>query len=67
VALKQQLEVEAVSSWYETEPVGIIDQPGFLNLALVATTSLDPPELLKLVKRIEEQMDGGPPTGGDRD
>jgi len=61
VALKQQVEVEAVSFWYETEPVGIIDQPGFLNLALVATTSLDPPELLKLVKRIEEQI-GRRPT-----
>lgn len=60
-ALKQQLEVEAVSSWYETEPVGNIDQPGFLNLALVATTSLDPPELLGLAKRIEEQI-GRRPT-----
>ncbi|MDQ2743127.1 MAG: 2-amino-4-hydroxy-6-hydroxymethyldihydropteridine diphosphokinase [Chloroflexota bacterium] len=60
-ALQQQLEVEAVSSWYETEPVGIIHQPGFLNLALAATTRLDPPELLKLVKRIEEQI-GRRPT-----
>ncbi len=60
-ALKQHLEVEAVSSWYETEPVGITDQPGFLNLALAAATRLDPPELLGLAKRIEEQI-GRRPT-----
>jgi len=60
-ALQQQLEVEAVSSWYETEPVGVTDQPGFLNLAVAATTKLDPPELLRLAKRIEEQM-GRRPT-----
>ncbi len=55
-ALKEHLEVEAVSSWYQTEPVGVTDQPGFLNLALAATASLDPPELLRLAKRIEEQI-----------
>jgi len=60
-ALKQHLELEAVSSWYETEPVGVVDQPGFLNLAVAATTSLDPSELLRLAKRIEEQI-GRRPT-----
>jgi len=61
VALKEHLEVEAVSSWYETEPVGVTDQPGFLNLAVAATTSLDPSELLRLAKHIEEQI-GRKPT-----
>ena len=59
--LKRHLEVEAVSSWYKTAPAGIIDQPSFLNLALVAVTGLDPPELLRLAKRIEVHI-GRRPT-----
>ena len=37
------VEVEAVSSLYETEPVGeILDQPDFLNAAVRISTGLDP-------------------------
>jgi 2-amino-4-hydroxy-6-hydroxymethyldihydropteridine diphosphokinase len=46
--------VEAVSSLYETEPVGeILDQPDFLNAALRIRTELGPEELLDLCKAIE--------------
>jgi 2-amino-4-hydroxy-6-hydroxymethyldihydropteridine diphosphokinase len=46
--------VEAVSSLYETEPVGeILDQPDFLNAAVRIRTSLEPEELLDVCKAIE--------------
>src|SRR5919204_6483402 len=59
--------VEAVSSIYETEPVGeILDQPDFLNAAVRITTSLEPEELLDLCKAIEAEHGrafGGPRHG----
>jgi 2-amino-4-hydroxy-6-hydroxymethyldihydropteridine diphosphokinase len=46
--------VEAVSSLYETEPVGeITDQPDFLNGAVRISTELEPEELLDQCKAIE--------------
>ena len=40
----------------ETEPVGIRDQPQFLNQVLEVETSLEPRLLLDTVKRIERQL-----------
>src|SRR2546430_16471560 len=61
------VQVEAVSSLYETEPVGeILDQPDFLNAALRVRTGLEPEALLDLCKAIElEQgrMFGAPRHG----
>jgi 2-amino-4-hydroxy-6-hydroxymethyldihydropteridine diphosphokinase len=61
------VEVEAVSSAYETEPVGeILDQPDFLNAAVRVRTELEPEELLQLCKAIEVElgrMFGGPRHG----
>jgi 2-amino-4-hydroxy-6-hydroxymethyldihydropteridine diphosphokinase len=46
--------VEAVSSAYETEPVGeILDQPDFLNAAARVRTALEPEALLDVCKAIE--------------
>lgn len=46
--------VEAVSSLYETEPVGeVLDQPDFLNAVARVRTSLGPEDLLRLCKEIE--------------
>jgi 2-amino-4-hydroxy-6-hydroxymethyldihydropteridine diphosphokinase len=48
--------VDAVSSMYETEPVGeILDQPDFLNAAIRIRTELDPEALLDLCKAIEAE------------
>jgi 2-amino-4-hydroxy-6-hydroxymethyldihydropteridine diphosphokinase len=48
------VKVDAVSSLYETEPVGeILDQPDFLNAAARIETELSPEELLDLCKAIE--------------
>lgn len=45
--------VEAVSSLYETPPWGVVEQPAFLNAALVGVTALSARDLLALAKRIE--------------
>jgi 2-amino-4-hydroxy-6-hydroxymethyldihydropteridine diphosphokinase len=48
--------VEAVSSLYETEPVGeILDQPDFLNAAVRVETELEPEQLLDVCKAIEAE------------
>ena len=48
------MTVEALSSLYETEPVGeVLDQPDFLNAAARVRTALEPEELLDACKRIE--------------
>ena len=48
------VEVEAVSSTYETEPVGeVLDQADFLNAAIRIRTALEPEALLDLCKEIE--------------
>jgi 2-amino-4-hydroxy-6-hydroxymethyldihydropteridine diphosphokinase len=51
------IEVEAVSSAYETEPVGeVLDQPDFLNAAIRIRTSLEPEQLLEVCKAIEVEQ-----------
>ncbi len=48
------VEVEAVSSAYETEPVGeVLDQPDFLNAAIRIRTGLEPEALLDVCKEVE--------------
>ncbi len=54
--LSHEMKVEAVSSVYETEPVGYTQQPHFLNAACRVCTGLGPRELLGLVKQIEVAM-----------
>jgi 2-amino-4-hydroxy-6-hydroxymethyldihydropteridine diphosphokinase len=51
------VDVEAVSSAYETEPVGeILDQPDFLNAAVRIRTELEPEALLDVCKAIEVEQ-----------
>lgn len=53
---RRGVEVEAVSSAYETAPVGdVLDQPDFLNAAIRIRTELEPAELLALCKKIEAE------------
>jgi 2-amino-4-hydroxy-6-hydroxymethyldihydropteridine diphosphokinase len=50
------VDVEAISSTYETEPVGeVLDQPDFLNAAIRIRTDLEPEALLDLCKEIEAE------------
>ena len=60
--LSQRLKVEQVSSTYDTEPVGNIDQPRFLNLVCQVYTRLAPKDLLTLAKGIELKLGRAPGT-----
>ncbi len=48
--------LKGVSSVYETEPVGLKEQPDFLNLVAHLGTSLTPSRLFRETKRIEREM-----------
>ena len=54
--LSQILRIEKVSSVYDTEPVGNVNQPRFLNLVCQADTSITPKALLTLAKGIEMKL-----------
>jgi 2-amino-4-hydroxy-6-hydroxymethyldihydropteridine diphosphokinase len=48
--------VVKTSYMYETVPMYVTDQPKFLNCVLKVTTTLDPYELLKVLKDIEKDL-----------
>jgi 2-amino-4-hydroxy-6-hydroxymethyldihydropteridine diphosphokinase len=48
--------VERCSSLYETAPVGLVDQPYFLNMVVVVRTELKPLELLELLLQVEQTL-----------
>ena len=54
--MSQRLRIEKISSIYDTEPIGNINQPRFLNLACQVYTRLAPMELLALAKGIESKL-----------
>ena len=54
-ALRQLGSVDAVSSFYETAPVGMVDQPDFLNAVVALRTALTPQELMTALLSIEKQ------------
>ena len=54
--LGDTLQIELVSSIYETEPVGYVEQPMFLNAVCRGQTELGPLQLLSLVKGIEASL-----------
>jgi 2-amino-4-hydroxy-6-hydroxymethyldihydropteridine diphosphokinase len=51
-----RIEVVAVSSLRETDPVGYLDQPPFLNGAAELRTELEPHELLDALLAVERQL-----------
>ena len=62
-------EVRAVSTFRDTEPVGITDQPRFLNGAAELETSLSARELLAALLEVERRLGrdrSGVPRGGPR-
>jgi 2-amino-4-hydroxy-6-hydroxymethyldihydropteridine diphosphokinase len=54
--LSERMRMGKVSSIYDTEPLGNINQPRFLNLACEVFTHLTPEGLLALSKGIERKM-----------
>src|SRR5437660_12750506 len=59
--LREMMEISAISSIYETEPVGYLEQARFLNMVCSGKTGLSAQELLKRVKEIEKSL-GRQPT-----
>ena len=56
LAVEDGVEVAAVSRFRETDPVGVVEQPRFLNAAAALDTSLPPRELLDVLLRIERTL-----------
>lgn len=54
--LHDVMEIDKVSSTYETEPVGYLEQPRFLNIAVAGTTWLAPQAFLQRAKEIEAAL-----------
>lgn len=54
-ALQQLGSVDAVSPFYETAPVGMLEQPDFLNAVIELRTALAPNELMTALLVIEQQ------------
>lgn len=50
------IRIEAISSLYETEPAGYIDQPDFINCVVKIETGYNPYQLLDAVHNIENSM-----------
>jgi 2-amino-4-hydroxy-6-hydroxymethyldihydropteridine diphosphokinase len=55
-ALESLGEIMAVSSFYETEPVEVTQQPWFINCAVALKTDKMPRQLLSAILRIERDM-----------
>jgi 2-amino-4-hydroxy-6-hydroxymethyldihydropteridine diphosphokinase len=56
LAAEPGIEVVAVSSFRETEPVGYVDQPAFLNGACAVETDLSPRDLLDRLLAVERVL-----------
>lgn len=56
LAVHPQIRVLSSSSFYETEPVGLKDQPWFINVAVAIETDLTPHALMSVCLAVEQQL-----------
>ena len=66
VAAEPGVELRGVSAFRETEPVGYLDQPRFVNAAVELETDLSPHDLLARLLEVERHLGrvrGGPRFG----
>jgi 2-amino-4-hydroxy-6-hydroxymethyldihydropteridine diphosphokinase len=56
LAAGEEIDVVAVSSFRETDPVGKLDQPRFVNAAAALDTGLAPRELLERLLEVERGL-----------
>jgi 2-amino-4-hydroxy-6-hydroxymethyldihydropteridine diphosphokinase len=54
--LREIVDIDKFSSVYETEPVGYLDQPRFLNMVCYGQTTCSPDGLLCSTQAIEEAL-----------
>ena len=50
------IHIERISSLYQTSPMGVEDQPDFINAVVQIETELSPPDLLGVILGIEHDM-----------
>jgi len=55
-ALAARAPIEACSRVYETDPLYLVDQPAFLNMAVRIRTEMAPAQLLVALKEIEREL-----------
>ena len=55
-SIKKIAEINRISSFYLTEPVDVVKQNDFINLALEISTAISPERLLSIFKEIEIDM-----------
>ena len=53
---ERDVSVVAVSQLRETEPVGLVEQPAFLNGAAALDTDLSPAELVRVLLDVERRL-----------
>ena len=53
LSLNKNCNVNTTSSFYDSEPIGFINQKNFVNCIVKIKTNLSPIELLNLLKKIE--------------
>jgi len=63
---EQGAEIISASSTYKTSPVGVTDQPDFLNRAYLIRSALSPFELLTLCLQIEASLGRTRPEDGSK-
>lgn len=51
-----QVKLLSTSSFYETEPVGLKEQPWFINVAIAVETDLTPHALMELCLVVEQKL-----------
>jgi 2-amino-4-hydroxy-6-hydroxymethyldihydropteridine diphosphokinase len=56
LALVPGIEIRRMSSFYATPPVGVADQPWFVNAVAALRTTLSPEDLLAALLQIEADM-----------
>lgn len=54
--LSEQVRLESLSSIYETQPVGVRDQPWFLNMVCAGVTRLSPRGVLEFILEVEDSL-----------
>jgi 2-amino-4-hydroxy-6-hydroxymethyldihydropteridine diphosphokinase len=52
-ALREYVDIKAISSLIETDPVGGVEQPDYLNGVLIGETTLSPEDLMQRLLEIE--------------
>lgn len=52
----ESIDAEAISSFYETDPVGYTDQEAFLNMVVSVRTELAVEQLFAYMEQVEKQL-----------